>query len=154
VVDADGHPDAGAIRRIRSLADRLLSVEEAREGLRARMNESEIADARTLIRWFRRRYDTPAKRLALCPACLHPVVPRDASHLPDLLTVRGVAFERWRRRRPRREGGMSASNPRHGAMGYTRRDPRCHGIPLLGVPSGARQAGLAPRRAARWRSTS
>jgi len=57
-------PSAEAIARLRILADRTLSPEEFRESLAAPLGEAEIEEARSLIRWFRRRYQTPAERLA------------------------------------------------------------------------------------------
>lgn len=53
-----------ALRRVRALAERPLTADEVREGLRARMVDSEIGEARALLRWFRTRYPDPAARLA------------------------------------------------------------------------------------------
>jgi hypothetical protein len=57
-------PSPEAIARIRALAERRLSAEELRAALAVPLGEAEEEEARSLIRWFRRRYPTPADRLA------------------------------------------------------------------------------------------
>jgi hypothetical protein len=57
-------PGLAALARIRELSERRLSAEEARAALAAPLGEAEAEEARSLIRWFRRRYPTPAARLA------------------------------------------------------------------------------------------
>lgn len=59
-----GPPPPEALARIRSLAERQLSPEEFRAALAAPLGEREEEESRSLIRWFRRRYPTPAERLA------------------------------------------------------------------------------------------
>jgi hypothetical protein len=59
-----GRPSAEAIARIRALSERALSPEEFRAGLAVPLSATEEEEARDLIRWFRRRYPTPAARLA------------------------------------------------------------------------------------------
>jgi hypothetical protein len=55
-------PSPEALARIRALSERLLSPEELRAALAVPLGEDE--ESRSLIRWFRRRYPTPAERLA------------------------------------------------------------------------------------------
>ena len=57
-------PSSEAIRRVRVLSERVLGAEEFRAALAVPLGEAEEDDARSLIRWFRRRYPTPADRLA------------------------------------------------------------------------------------------
>jgi hypothetical protein len=57
-------PDPDAFARIRALAERQLSSEEIRAALAVPLGELEEEESRALIRWFRRRYPTPAERLA------------------------------------------------------------------------------------------
>jgi hypothetical protein len=57
-------PDPGALARIRALSERQLSPEEVRTALAVPLGEAEEEETRALIRWFRRRYPTPADRLA------------------------------------------------------------------------------------------
>jgi hypothetical protein len=57
---------AEALARIRVVADRVLDAEEFRQLLAIPISEAEEEDVRSLIRWFRRRYPTPAERLAYC----------------------------------------------------------------------------------------
>jgi len=57
-------PSAAALARVRALMERRLSAEEARAALAVPLGEIEEDDSRSLIRWFRRRYPTPAERLA------------------------------------------------------------------------------------------
>jgi len=53
-----------AIARIRAIAERTLSAEEFLAAMAVPLGEAEEEEARSLIRWFRRRYPTPADRLA------------------------------------------------------------------------------------------
>lgn len=57
-------PDPEALTRVGALADRQLSPEEVRAALAVPLGEAEEEESRSLIRWFRRRYPTPADRLA------------------------------------------------------------------------------------------
>ena len=57
-------PDPGALARVRALSERRLSPEEVRAALAVPLGEAEEEESRSLIRWFRRRYPTPADRLA------------------------------------------------------------------------------------------
>jgi hypothetical protein len=57
-------PGPEALARIRALSERRLSAEEARAALAVPLSAEEEQEARALIRWFRRRYRTPAARLA------------------------------------------------------------------------------------------
>ncbi len=50
--------------RLRAVVDRVVSAEEARDYLERPVNEDERADVLALVGWFRRRYATPAARLA------------------------------------------------------------------------------------------
>lgn len=50
--------------RIKALIERRVSGEELRERLDTPIGEDERAEVRALIYWFRRRYRTPADRLA------------------------------------------------------------------------------------------
>jgi hypothetical protein len=50
--------------RIQALSERILSPEEIRLALARPLGEAEEEESRALIRWFRRRYPTPAERLA------------------------------------------------------------------------------------------
>jgi hypothetical protein len=52
------------LARVRALCERSLSAEEARAALAVPLGEAEEEESRSLIRWFRRRYPTPAARLA------------------------------------------------------------------------------------------
>ena len=52
------------VERLRARSERKLTGEELRERLDVPIGDDERADVRTLIRWFRRRYPTPADRLA------------------------------------------------------------------------------------------
>lgn len=49
---------------VRALVDRRLSAEEFRALADAPMSAEELAEIRSLIAWFTRRYPTPAARLA------------------------------------------------------------------------------------------
>jgi hypothetical protein len=57
-------PSPEALARARALAERVLEPEEFRRLLAVPIGEAEEEEARSLIRWFRRRYPTPAERLA------------------------------------------------------------------------------------------
>ncbi len=57
-------PDPAALARVRALAERQLSPDEVRAALAVPLGEREEEESRALIRWFRRRYPTPAERLA------------------------------------------------------------------------------------------
>jgi hypothetical protein len=57
-------PDPGALARVRALCERTLSPEEVRAALAIPLGAAEEEESRSLIRWFRRRYPTPAERLA------------------------------------------------------------------------------------------
>lgn len=57
-------PSREVLARIRALSERVLSPAEVRAALAVPLGEAEEAEARSLIRWFRRRYPTPAERLA------------------------------------------------------------------------------------------
>jgi hypothetical protein len=57
-------PTAEALARVRALSERVLSPEEVRTALAVPLGAAEEEEARSLIRWFRRRYPTPAERLA------------------------------------------------------------------------------------------
>jgi len=48
----------------RSFHDRVLGPAEARAYLDAPISEAEREEVLALVRWFRRRYPTPAERLA------------------------------------------------------------------------------------------
>jgi hypothetical protein len=50
--------------RLRVLAERQLSPDEVRAALAQPLGAAEEDESRSLIRWFRRRYPTPAARLA------------------------------------------------------------------------------------------
>ena len=55
-----------ALARLRALADRVLEAEEFSRLLVVPIGEAEEQEARSLIRWFQRRYPTPVERLAYC----------------------------------------------------------------------------------------
>ena len=57
-------PDPEALRRVSALADRQLSPDEVRTALAVPLGGAEEEESRSLIRGFRRRYPTPADRLA------------------------------------------------------------------------------------------
>jgi hypothetical protein len=50
--------------RIRALSERVLGADEVRAALAVPISGTEEEEARSLIRWFRRRYATPGERLA------------------------------------------------------------------------------------------
>jgi len=57
-------PSPEALARVRALSERVLEAEDFRSRLAVPIGEAEEEEARSLIRWFRRRYPTPAERLA------------------------------------------------------------------------------------------
>ncbi len=57
-------PSRETLRQLRALAERTLSAEEVRQALAQPLGAEEEEESRALIRWFRRRYPTPAARLA------------------------------------------------------------------------------------------
>jgi hypothetical protein len=57
-------PAPAAVARLRALAERQLSPDEVRAALAVPLSELEEEESRSLIRWFRKRYPTPADRLA------------------------------------------------------------------------------------------
>jgi hypothetical protein len=50
--------------RLADLAERELTTAEVRDALATPISDSEREESLSLIRWFRRRYPTPAERLA------------------------------------------------------------------------------------------
>lgn len=60
----DARPAPQAVARLRALSNRVLSREEWTAALALPLGEAESEESRSLIRWFRRRYPTPAERLA------------------------------------------------------------------------------------------
>ena len=50
--------------RLRAATDRVVSAQDARDYLECPVSEKEREGALALVRWFRRRYATPAARLA------------------------------------------------------------------------------------------
>jgi hypothetical protein len=57
-------PTPEALARLRALSERVLSADEVRAALAVPLSDAEEEEVRSLIRWFRRRYPTPADRLA------------------------------------------------------------------------------------------
>ncbi len=57
-------PSPELVARIRELANRQLSPEEFEAARAIPLGEEEFEEKLTLMRWFRRRYPTPADRLA------------------------------------------------------------------------------------------
>lgn len=57
-------PDEDALARVRARAERTLRPEEVSAALAVPLSEAERDETRSLVRWFRRRYPTPADRLA------------------------------------------------------------------------------------------
>jgi hypothetical protein len=55
---------ARTLARIEALTSRTLSADDARAWLDAPIDDDEREQVVSLIRWFRRRYPTPAERLA------------------------------------------------------------------------------------------
>jgi hypothetical protein len=56
-------PSPDVLARLRALAERQLTPDEFRAALAKPLSEAEEEESRSLIRWFRRRYPTPASRL-------------------------------------------------------------------------------------------
>ena len=50
--------------RLREATHRVVTAQEARDYLESPVSEREREDVLALVRWFRRRYATPADRLA------------------------------------------------------------------------------------------
>jgi hypothetical protein len=63
-VKAAAPPTLETIVLLRALNERVLGAEEFRAALAVPLGEAEEEEARSLIRWFQRRYPTPADRLA------------------------------------------------------------------------------------------
>jgi hypothetical protein len=59
-----GAPPPETVARLRTLAERVLDPGEFRRLLALPLGEAEEEGSRSLIRWFRARYPTPAERLA------------------------------------------------------------------------------------------
>jgi hypothetical protein len=59
-------PGKEALARVHALANETLEPEEFLRRLAIPIGEAEEAETRSLVRWFRRRYPTPAERLAYC----------------------------------------------------------------------------------------
>ena len=57
-------PSPEALARVQALSERVLDAEEFRAALAFPLGAAEEEEARSLIRWFQRRYPTPADRLA------------------------------------------------------------------------------------------
>lgn len=57
------HASADAIARVEALASRRLTADELRAWADSPIGPEELADSMALIRWFVRRYPTPAARL-------------------------------------------------------------------------------------------
>ena len=76
-------PAPEALARIRALSDRTLSPEEVRAALIVPLGEAEEEETRSLIRWFRRRYPTPADRLAYARRAYRRWVAARPSTSPD-----------------------------------------------------------------------
>ena len=56
-------PSPEAVARVRELANRTLAPDQFQAALAIPLGEAELEESRALIRWFRRRYPTPAERL-------------------------------------------------------------------------------------------
>jgi hypothetical protein len=83
-------PSPESLRAVQLAAARRLSADELRERLAPPLTEEEREEALALLRWFRRRYPTPAERLAharrLAKAWLDPASPLGApapTRLPE-----------------------------------------------------------------------
>jgi hypothetical protein len=72
-------PSPEAVARLLEFAERQLTVEDFNARVHAPMTPEEREEGLDLIRWFKRRYPTPAERLAYCRR----------------------AYERWKRAMPR-----------------------------------------------------
>ena len=59
-----GHPSKETTARLRAWTERQLTAEEARPWLDSPISDDERAEVLALVGWFRRRYPTPAERLA------------------------------------------------------------------------------------------
>ncbi len=57
-------PTSATLARIREFSDRELSAAEVEAGLRIPIGTEERAGVLSLVGWFRRRYPSPAERLA------------------------------------------------------------------------------------------
>ena len=57
------HVDEEAIRAVEALSQRQLSQEEFRAWADSEIPPEELEEMQALIRWFTRRYPTPAERL-------------------------------------------------------------------------------------------
>jgi hypothetical protein len=57
-------PSPETLARVREFAERRLTPEEVEATLRVPIGEEERAEVLALVSWFRRRYPTPAERLA------------------------------------------------------------------------------------------
>jgi hypothetical protein len=57
-------PSPEVVERLRALSERLLTAEEVETALRTPIDETEREEILELVSWFRRRYPTPADRLA------------------------------------------------------------------------------------------
>jgi hypothetical protein len=64
VSDPIWRPSAAAAAKARAFAERELDPEEYRRLAAIPIGDEERAEIRGLIEWFRRRYPTPAERLA------------------------------------------------------------------------------------------
>lgn len=52
------------MNRLRAATDRVMSAKQARDYIECPVSANEREDVLALVRWFRRRYATPAARLA------------------------------------------------------------------------------------------
>jgi len=57
-------PSPEVIAKVRALSERQLSAEEVEAALRTPVSDWEREEILSLVAWFRRRYPTPADRLA------------------------------------------------------------------------------------------
>ena len=57
-------PSPEVLARVRALSERQLSAEEVEAALRTPITDQEREEILELVSWFRRRYPTPADRLA------------------------------------------------------------------------------------------
>lgn len=60
-----------AVARIRALSERQLSAEEVEAALQTPIDDAEREEILALVSWFRRRYPTPADRLAYVRRAYH-----------------------------------------------------------------------------------
>ena len=77
-------PSTEVLARIRALTERQLSAEEVEAALRIPIDEAEREQIRSLIAWFRRRYPTPADRLAYVRRAYRRW--QSSQQIPDRLT--------------------------------------------------------------------